>query len=584
MKYLDYIFDGVNGTYYQQLTGEYEPVELANITNPDKIINIHKEYIEQGVSAIKTNSFAINSSLSTDLMYRDYLIKASIKNARHAVENKDISIFASIGPINCPNNHYEYLEIVKVFEEEGITNFLFETLVEYDSIKQSIRYIKEHIRDSVVIVSFACNQDGYTKLGYNYQALFEQACHDVDYVGLNCICGPNHMYELIKKIDTRKYNVCIMPNAGYLNKMHLDKQVVDNASYYSDMILKFVSLKVKIVGGCCGTTPLHMKEVVSKLALNNIVFKANEILPIKRVSQESKIKDILYSNNKLICAEVEPPTTSDSSQLLSSAFRLKAEGAHILTIVDSPLARTRADSLMIASKIKKEVGIEVLPHLTCRDKNQIAIKAGLIGANIEGVNNILTLSGDSIAPTERSHHQGVFCFNSMNLINYIACLNKDVFYDNPYLIAGALNINAHNFNAELERAQLKVINKVDYFISQSLFSKDAIKNIRHAKQILDVPIVVGLYPVASYKNAQFLNNEVSGISIPSSYIELLKNTDPTKYQEVSVNYVKDLIKEVFNDCDGFYIATPLRKTEYVCDIIKYIKELEVSYETKPRHM
>lgn len=574
MKYLDYIFDGAFGTYYSFKNKTDMPSELFNISDAKGVIDIHKEYIATGINAIKTNSFRLNSSLVEEREYRDVLIKKSVENARTAVAQRKIHIFASIGPINIKEeNSNEYLEIVKVFESAGIKNFIFETNVEYDSLKKAVKYIKEYIRDSKVIVSFGFNQDGYTQLGYYYKNLIKEVSEDVDYFGMNCICGPAHMYELAKTLDTVKYKVSIMPNAGYPSINH-EPMFDHNAAYFSDMLVKFAGLDVAILGGCCGSTPDHIKQSIEKINSTEIEYLKPNLERAKVINHNSDIRDILNSKTKLIAAEVEPPKTSDTTHLLESAYKLKAEGAHLLTLVDSPLGKTRADSLMIASKIKSEVGINVLPHVTCRDKNQIALKGGLLAANINGLNNVLALSGDAIAQIDREVNKGVFCFNSLNLINYINELNKDIFYDNPYLVAGALNVNAINFKAELTRCQKKITNGVDYFITQSIFSDEAINNLILAREKLAVPIVVGLYPVATYKNALFLNNEVKGIEIPEDFIKQLENVEPEFYRKVSVAYTCKLIDKCYDYCEGFYISTPLRKTEYVCDIIKYIKRKE----------
>ena len=577
-RYLDYIFDGSMGTYYAKKTGLEDTGELANILDSQIIIDIHKEYIDAGVNAIKTNTFGLNSLLVKEEIYRNLLIKKAISNAKEAIKDKNVEYFGCIGPINISEeNPHEYLDIVKVFEREGTKNFIFETLLEYDNVKEAIRYIKKYIKDSKVIVSFATNEDGYTKLGHYYQKLIEQASIDADYVGLNCLIGPIHMYELAKKLDTNKYNISIMPNAGYPDPDSL-VNFENNENYFADNFLKIASLDVKILGGCCGTTPSHIKKSIEKINTIKIEYIKPILEKKKKINKHSSIKSILNSKTKLIAAEIEPPNSIDVSNLYEMAYYLKDAGAHILTFVDSPLAKTRADSLMIATKIKKEIDIHVLPHLTCRDKNQISIKGGLIAANIEGVNNIFALSGDAIAKIDRDFTKSVFALNSIDLINYINELNSEVFFNNPYLIAGALNVNATNFEAEINRALKKIDNNVDYFITQAIFSDEAIENLKTAKKILKKPIVAGLYPVASYKNALFLKNEVKGINIPDDFIQRLANTDPEFYQKVSVDYVCDIINKCHEYCDGYYISTPLKKTNYVLDVIKHIKKVELAYE------
>lgn len=570
MNKLDLIFDGAMHTYYVKKTNSITTSELANEKDSKIIIDIHKEYIKAGATAIKTNTFGLNSLLVEDKELKKNLIIKAIDNAREAIKDSNVMIFANIGPITSDNREEEYLEIVKIFIDEKINKFIFETQLEYNVLKKSIAYIRKNVEDSIVITSFASNQDGYTSLGNYYLNLLNFAKDDCDYVGLNCICGPSHIYELVKKINYSEYKLCIMPNAGYPSCDNIVR-FEENVDYFAAKMVEFLNFKVKIIGGCCGTSPNHIKRIVELVAKYHS--KKEKVISLKHHKQKVKsiVASIFNSKRKLIAVEVEPPKTTDITNLLDTSLLLKDLQVDLITLVDSPLANARADSLMIASKIKRELDIEVLPHLCCRDKNQIAIKGGLIGANIDNINNVLAISGDAIAKIDRDFNKGVFCFNSMNLISYINQLNEDIFNDNPFYIAAALNINAVNFKGELKRAQDKIDNKVDYFITQSIFTKKAIDNLKEARRVLKVPIVVGLYPIVSYRNALFLNNEVKGITIDEDLIDKFSKAKQEDYQKISTDFIKDVIDQVNDYCDGYYLSIPLRKTEYVIDLIKYIK-------------
>ncbi|MDR1781853.1 MAG: bifunctional homocysteine S-methyltransferase/methylenetetrahydrofolate reductase [Bacilli bacterium] len=570
-KYLDYIFDGAYGTYFASKYKQNQPIELCNITHAKEIINIHQEYIDAGVNAIKTNTFRLNTNLIKDVKYRNLLIVKAIKNAKKACKDKKVNIFADIGPIDIDeNNKHEYLDIVNIFLENGINKFLFETNIEFESIKESVKYIKDNVKDSVVIVSFSVNQDGYTQLGNYYLKLCEEVSSIADYFGLNCICGPTHMYQLAQNIDMNKYNVSLMPNAGYPELNH--EPLYDyNPDYFSDVLLKMASLDTKIIGGCCGSTPEHIKKFIEKINTTPINYQLPKQIKIIDSKKESDFYQKLKSDKKVILVELEPPIDTDIDYLYDAIYKYKALNIDLITLVDSPLGKTRADSLMIASKIKQELNVDILVHQTCRDKNQIALKGGLLAANINGINNVLALSGDAIAQIDRENKKGVFNFNSFNLINYINELNQTTFYNNPYLIGSALNINASNFDNELIRAKKKISLGTKYFITQSIFSYKAIDNLKKAFLELDVPIIVGFYPIVSYKNAMFLNNEVKGIKIPDSLIKELKESDSNNYQVIVKDYILDIIGKVKDYCHGYYISTPLKKVNYVCDIIKAIK-------------
>lgn len=567
-----FIFDGAMGTYFNYLLKSYKSSELCNISHANLIQDIHQQYVKAGAKAIKTNTFGLNTNL-IDQANRDKLIKAAIFNATKFQDQ--VEVFANIGPINNLDQENEYIELVDVFLKEGLTNFLFETLLDFEDVKEAIIHLKAKQPNSYVIVSFAVDQDGYTQSGNYYQTLLKEAAQYADCVGLNCIIGPNNMEKLVDKLGKHDYNLSIMPNAGYIKDYNDDFLLRQNISYFSDIMARLAGKEVNIIGGCCYTTPQHIKELVNKSHLINPVEKNDLHQLFNKVNPKSKIKELFDQKQKVIIAEVEPPNSCDTAYLEQSLEDFKNAGVHLISLVDSPLARTRADSMLLAAKLTSEQ-VGVVPHLTCRDRNQIALKSALIGANIFGVNNVLALSGDAVAKIDRDYTKGVYDFNSFNLINFINELNHDIFTENPFYIGAALNINATNFDVELKRALTKLEKGANYFISQSVFSNDAIANLKKAKEVLKVPIIANIYPVASYKNALFLDNEVKGIDIPQELIIELEQADKNDYQKISVNHCCKIIDQIYDIVDGFTISTPIKKSNYALDLIKYLKEKEVN--------
>lgn len=198
------------------------------------------------------------------------------------------------------------------------------------------------------------------------------------------------------------------------------------------------------------------------------------------------------------------------------------------------------------------------------------MRSSLIGANIEQVNNVLVVTGDPISRSEG----GVFQFNSYTLMNMISNLNREIFPENPYTICGALNVNALHFDTELSRAKTKIVSGAKVLFTQPIFSEQAAQNYRLAKKELDCYILAGILPIAGWKNALFLNNEVSGIDIPLNFVEKLKGLSPDEVVEASVSYSMDMIRRVYDVADGFYVMTPLRKTDLVAVLLQKIKALK----------
>ncbi len=564
------IFDGAFGTYYNSMYGGEEYPESANLRYPERVKSIHEEYIASGANAIKTNTFAANPVTISDSELLRKTIKSGYAIAKSAA-SESIRVFADIGPIASEKAATDYQAVVELFLEEGASCFLFETLSEVDSLEPTLQYIKKTVPNAVVITSFAVAQDGYTRTGAYYQTLFRKAvAMGADYVGLNCICGPAHMLSLISKVDTEQYAVIAMPNAGYPSVLNGRTVYVDNPSYFSHKLYDIYRCGVRAIGGCCGTTPRHIGETVDKIRADD---GNRERTPRQTSSHTVSRTDFpAQKGHPVIAVEIGAPSDTDISFVLEAAHIVKRAGADFITIPDSPLAKTRASSMMIAAKVQREADIAVIPHICCRDRNQIAIKGDLIAGSIEGIHHALAITGDPISRTDRDFAKNVFGFNSYQLIHFIHELNAEVFAQAPYHICAALNTGSANFDAELNRAKEKRLNGADCFFTQPLFSERNIANYRLAKKTLDCPVMAGIMPPAGYRNALFLNNEVPGIDIPEDIIAELADKSGADAKEICLAYSRSIIDRIAEDCDGYYIMTPMKKIDFSEELIHYINQ------------
>ncbi|AEY65009.1 bifunctional homocysteine S-methyltransferase/methylenetetrahydrofolate reductase [Clostridium sp. BNL1100] len=576
-----FLFDGAMGTYYSSKNKNNTPCEFANISERENILNIHLEYIQAGVNAIKTNTFGANRfSLGCQQSEVDRIIKSGYDIAVQACSGQEVAVFADIGPIpdgKGANPEEEYKKIVDIFMECGAKNFLFETFSSTDILTGVAAYIRLRLPDAVIITSFAVYPDGYSKEGLFYIDIMEKmyASGLVDAVGLNCISGPAHMYRLIKKADIRGKNIIIMPNSGYPGTERGRTVYYDNSEYYAEKLLDIMKLGVKILGGCCGTTPRHIAAAAKLLTSPQPVESNTDISTHMEICdlEYENILDRLVKNKKPILVEVDPPFDTNWEYMLRDTLILKQAGADIITIADSPLAKARAESTIMAAKIQREVAIPVMPHITCRDKNLLGIKASLLGVHIEGIRNVLVITGDPIANIESSRIKGVFSFNSSNLANYIKSLNSNVFCGQDIKIAGALNVNAVNFSAELKKAFTKIENGISCFLTQAIYTKGAVENLQKAVEALNVPIFAGFMPIVSYKNAQFINNEVPGIDIDIETIEKFRDRSREESEKLGMEITMDIVEEIYPHVSGFYLMTPLKRTGVICELIKKIKEI-----------
>lgn len=581
------LFDGAFGTYYSSVaedTGAF--CEYANINDPQTVINIHREYINAGAKAIKTNTFCANTKTlgcSQDILKK--IVDAACKNALSASSGKDVFVFADMGIVpSCETDVLsEYILIADIFLQNGITDFLFETLSSDDYLIEISEYIKSKCNDAFIIVSFAVSAEGLTRSGLHGETLFNTVshCKNIDAVGFNCISGIHHLSRYIRKFDIKDKIVSVMPNAGYPTVLNGRTVFQDNSRYFASEILSILKCGVKITGGCCGTTPNMIRAVSEKIqgfAYSDVVYGKLQSSEQSGSSTEISSPALIRKMNegkKIIAVELDPPVDTDISFFMESAERLRNLGTDAITLADCPLARARVDSSLLACKLKRELGITPIPHMTCRDRNINATKALLLGLSIEGIENVLTVTGDPVPPAQRDEVKSMFSFNSCILARHIKVLNETSF-KKPFTIFGAINVNALNFEYQLKHARKKIENGVSAFLTQPVLTKQALDNLKLAHNTLNAKILGGIIPIVSHRNALFMNNEISGINVSEEIIKMYEGVSKEEASELAVNISVKIAEEISQYCDGFYIITPFKRIDIVSDIIRRIQKSDLN--------
>ncbi len=581
-----FFFEGAFGTYYHSKVKTGDPCETGNLSHPEVVSAIHKEYISAGADGIKTNTFGANRINFPDPGKLDEILSKGYELAVNAAKGTNVRVFADIGPVTLADQagpgdlSDEYLFAVEKFISMGAKDFIFETMPDFKPMKRAISFITDKVKGSFIVVSFAVLQDGYTTDGAYFKDLLHEASQypGVSVCGLNCLCGPSHLSDLIRQLQGSGKPLCAMPNSGYPSNIAGRTVYIDNADYFAERIREIHASGVEYLGGCCGTTPEHIRKAVGRISCEgkaDIAEKKFSSGGVSIMPQKAGTNILQYTEGrKLIAVEIDPPADTDPGFLLEASKLAAAEGADLITVADSPLARTRADSVILAAKIRRESGIAVMPHLSCRDRNQIGIKAALLGGSIEGIRNVLVVTGDPVSQTDRTEVKGMFSFNSMKLMAYISRLNDEVFSDSPFTIAAALNVNAVNFDAELGRAESKISAGAELFLTQPVFSRSAAENIVKARSVLGDVIVAGILPVSGFRNALFLNNEVPGIDIPWDFIESLRDIDKTESDGKINEFISSIISSLFEHTRGFYLITPMKRIDSVVSLIRVIRERE----------
>ncbi len=391
------LFDGAMGTYLVNRTGlPAARCEQANLDHPDEVLAIHRAYLQSGAMALKTNTFGANRpSLEGDESLLRRLIDAGWTLAVQAAQDKAY-IFADIGPVFGEDPAAEYCLVADMFLSHGARHFLFETLSGLDGIEEAIAHIRERAPESFILLSFAVQPDGFTRHGESGPALLARGSRMADAVGYNCISGAHHMRHLVQAAGPLPCTLSVMPNAGYPTVVGGRTFYDGDPDYFARETARMVPLGAGILGGCCGTTPEHIRRLAQILKADTapLPVPASKPVPPRPAAGESRIARKLAQGKRVVAVELDPPQDTEIARFMEGARRLRDMGADAVTIADCPIGRARMDSSLLACKLKRELDIEALPHMTCRDRNINATKALLLGLCMEGVHNVLTVTGD----------------------------------------------------------------------------------------------------------------------------------------------------------------------------------------------
>ena len=576
------LFDGGMGTYYNAAPGQ--ECEQANRTDPEGILAVHRAYLDAGADAIKTNTFGLTRMAAAHDPAWKALAEAGWELARRAAAQTDAAVFADIGP--APDTEalpaaQLYMALADCFLALGAKNFLFETLSADTGVAEAAKRIKQAAPDAFVLVSFAVLPDGYTREGQHCAELVHrmEACGAVDAVGLNCVSAPGAMGELVQKLGGVKLPLSVMPNAGYPVVTRTRVQYRGRPEYFAEELAKLAARGVRILGGCCGTTPRHIAALRRALdALPQTLPAAPAVqlsaAPKPKAETDDAFLRKLNAGKKVVAVELDSPKDADLTDYLESARRLQAAGTDLLTIADCPIARARMDSSLVACRVHRELGLNVLPHMTCRDRNLNASKALLLGLYAEGVREVLAITGDPIPTAERDEVKSVYQFNSRKLARYIVSLaGEGREMPAPMTVFGALNLNARNFDVELRRAAEKLESGMSGFLTQPVLSAQAVENLKKTRETLGpkAKILAGIMPVVSQRNAVFMENEVNGIHVDAEIIQRFAGLDREQGEQLGLEVAVQAAKAAAPYADGFYLMTPFNRIALMDRLIARLK-------------
>ena len=576
------LFDGGMGTYYKAKPGT--ECEQGNLLDPAGVRKVHREYLAAGAEAIKTNTFGLPRMAAARQPDWQALARAGWKLAAEAAVETGAAVFADLGP--APDTEAApagsiYTAVARCFVEQGAKNFLFETLSSDAGVLEAVQAVKAQVPDAFVLVSFAVLPDGYTREGMYSKDLVRRMTESgiVDAVGFNCVSAPGAMRTLVQQLGSTALPLSVMPNAGYPVVTRTQVKYQGKPEYFAKELARIAAEGVRILGGCCGTTPAHIAALRAALDSLPAVEKAAPAVQVSTPEAPTVEKDDAFlrklnAGKKVIAIELDSPKDADLTNYLAGAKRLQAAGADLLTIADCPIARARMDSSLVACRVHRDLGLCTLPHMTCRDRNLNATKALLLGLYAEGVREVLAITGDPIPTAERDEVKNVYQFNSRKLAQYIVSLaGEGREMPSPMTVFGALNLNARNFEVELRRAGEKLENGMSGFLTQPVLSEQAVENLRRTRETLGerAKILAGIMPVVSQRNAIFMENEVNGIHVAEDIMEAFAGLDREQGEALGLEISLKMAREALPYADGFYLMTPFNRVALMERLIARLK-------------
>ncbi|MGN1153898.1 MAG: bifunctional homocysteine S-methyltransferase/methylenetetrahydrofolate reductase, partial [Candidatus Gastranaerophilaceae bacterium] len=546
------IFDGAMGTVlYEKGIFLNTCYDELNLINPDLIRNIHQGYVDAGADVILTNTFGANRIKLEKFGLADKVVEINQAGVRLAKEvNVDGYVLASVGSNlrsgeiltseNINKIKESYKEQISVLAESEIDGIIFETFFDLEELILAANIAKEY--NLVVVASMTLNKELETPKGLDIVFALEKLdkSADIDVLGLNCSIGPHAMLSAVEKVINKITKpLVVQPNAGHPQKLDGRMIYLSTPEYFTSYCKNYINLGVMGVGGCCGTNAEHIKEMSRTIKALTGVKKHVEISKIElkhdsdivvtpTIEKSSFAKKLFSKNDRVVSIEITPPRSIDLTPMLEKVKKCKDFGVDAINIPDGPRASARISPMVAAVMIEQKIGIEVILHYCCRDRNLIGMQSDLLGGFAAGIKNYLVVTGDPPKLGNYPEATAVFDVDAVGLTKVIHNLNygqdiagNEITPPTSILIGIGANPCAVNLDKEIQHFYNKIDAGAEYVMTQPVFDADMLlrfidKTSNYKKTI---PVVAGIWPLVSLKNALFLKNEVPGVEIPDNIID-----------------------------------------------------------------
>lgn len=603
--------DGAMGTLLHQhgatIQGSFEAL---NLEQPSLVSQIHSDYIAAGSQIIQTNTFGANRFKLSQHGLADQvneINRAGVELALRAAldSHKDVLIAGDVGPLGVrlapygrvqPEQAREaFAEQIKALTSAGVDLLIFETFADLYEIVEAISAAKEVAPDVPVIASMTFTRDNRTLLGDSPAKVahrIQKAGADV--IGINCSGGPNQLLNILKRMREAVPEAAfsVMPNAGWPQQVEGRIMYPAGPEYFGDYALSFWREGACVIGGCCGTTPQHIGSMAQAIESANpkefersrVEVNANE--PLKpEVSQlpPTQLAQKLKGGKFVIAVEMDPPRGLVTQKLLAGASLLSEAGADVIDVADSPMARMRMSPWAVCDLIQRKVGIETVLHFPTRGRNLLRVQGDLLASHAQDVRNVFVVMGDPTSIGEYPNAMDNYDLVPSGLIKLIkqgfnAGLDHagaDIGQPTQFFVGCALNLNPHDMSEELKNLRRKLKAGADFILTQPIYSTDLVEKFLAAYEAsegskLPIPLMVGLLPLASLRHANFLQQEVPGISIPDFAFKQMAEAGEHG-AAAGVKLAAELARSLNGLAQGVYLMPAFGRYDHAAEIIEAIR-------------
>jgi len=604
------VFDGAMGTMiYSRGIFINQCYDELNLRAPELIRGIHEEYVRAGAEVLETNTFGANrvklAQHGLADQVRDINIAAT-KLARDAAG--DVALVAgAVGPIGVRIEPYGptareearaiFREQMEALRDGGADLFIAETFSDLDEVVQAVLAARDVDPTMPVIAQVAINADGITAYGAtpaDVIAALDAAGADV--IGLNCSVGPQTILEAIEKmapLTTRKLSA--MPNAGMPRDVGGRTMYMASPEYMASYARHLVNGGAKIIGGCCGTTPAHIREIAEGVrpltprsarvarvhVTENEPAHATGVEPAPFASR-SRLAARLAAGEFATSVELVPPRGVDATRLLNDAAMLRAAGVDAINVPDGPRAQSRMGAVLASVLIEQRAGIEAVTHYCCRDRNLLGMLSDLLGASAMGLRNVLLITGDPPKMGPYPSATAVFDIDSIGLTNLVSNLNRGldpggnaIGEPTRFVIGVGVNPAAIDPAHERRRFEWKVEAGAEFAITQPVFDAGQLETFARNVAPLGIPIIAGIWPLVSVRNAEFLANEVPGVTVPDHVIDRMRRANAVSKEHAvreGIAIAREMLERVRPLVAGVQVSAPFGKAELALEV--FAEQLE----------